>query len=269
MEASHSINKEDVIAYKQTIDKFKSANPLRKYLSEAICADALIQNLDNQTHHLIEEMEKHMGNELELQIQLDKLVQVGNVFPKFAPAYKEACRALAKHLTNYVNNAKGCLDKHNFEQMRKNLESLVKILSLQSHLVSLFDIKQEITNLETQLLMYLRKLMNEGLGVIKKAIKDEPNFHKEEKDDTFAFVQIEKLGKSDIEQLEVNADILERASNVFELPCQHVNLDKSTKQVFQSISQKIASLFEKQRYQAFDEVKDFVFIMDNLRKIKS
>ncbi|ETO01953.1 hypothetical protein RFI_35485 [Reticulomyxa filosa] len=67
MKASHSINKEDVIAYKQTIDNFKSADPLRKHLSEAICADALIQNLDHQTHHLIEKMEKHMGNELELQ----------------------------------------------------------------------------------------------------------------------------------------------------------------------------------------------------------
>ncbi|ETN98397.1 hypothetical protein RFI_39113, partial [Reticulomyxa filosa] len=80
--------------------------------------------------------------------------------------------------------------------------------------------------------------------------------------------------------LEMNADILERASNVFELPCQHINLDKSTKQVFQSflgevvvyferISQKIASLFEKQRYEAFDEIKDFVFVMDSLRKIKA
>ncbi|ETN99552.1 hypothetical protein RFI_37918, partial [Reticulomyxa filosa] len=78
MEASHSINKEDVLAYEQTIDEFKSADPLRKHLSEVICADALIQNLDYQTHHLIEEMEKHMGNELELQIQLDKLEQVGN-----------------------------------------------------------------------------------------------------------------------------------------------------------------------------------------------
>ncbi|ETN99398.1 hypothetical protein RFI_38083, partial [Reticulomyxa filosa] len=97
--------------------------------------------------------------------------------------------------------------------MRKNLEALVKALSLQSHLISLFDIKQEITNLETQLLMYLRKLMNEGLGVIKKAIKDEPNFHKEEKDDTLSFVRIEKLGKSDIEQLETSAAILETATN--------------------------------------------------------
>ncbi|ETO01626.1 hypothetical protein RFI_35814, partial [Reticulomyxa filosa] len=194
MEASHSINKEDILAYKKTIDTFKSADPLRKHLSEAICADALIQNVDHQTHHLIKEMEKHMGNELELQIQLDKLEQVGNVFPKFAPAYKEACQTLAKHLTNYVNNAKECLDNYNFEETRKNLESLVKVLSLQSHL----------------LLMCLRKLTDEGLGVIKKAIKDESNFHKEEKDDTFSFFQIEKLGKSDIEQLEMNADILER-----------------------------------------------------------
>ncbi|ETN99341.1 intracellular protein transport protein USO1, partial [Reticulomyxa filosa] len=31
----------------------------------------------------------------------------------------------------------------------------------------------------------------------------------------------------------------------------------------------IASLFEKQRYQAFDEIKDFMFVMDNLRKIKA
>ncbi|ETO00468.1 hypothetical protein RFI_36976, partial [Reticulomyxa filosa] len=131
-----------------------------------------------------------------LQTQLDKLVQVGNVFPKFAPAYKEACQTLAKHLTNYVNNAKECLDNYNFEETRKNLESLVKVLSLQPHLVSLFDIKQEITNLETH--------------VIKRAIKDESNFHKEEKGNTFTFVQIEKLGKSDIKQLEMNADILER-----------------------------------------------------------
>ncbi|ETO03159.1 ATPase, partial [Reticulomyxa filosa] len=224
-------------------------------------------------------MEKHMGNELELQIQLDKLVQVGNVFPKFASAYKKACQTLAEHLTNYVDNAKGCLDKHNFEEMRKNLESLVKALSLQTHLISLFDIKQEITKLESSLLMHLRKSMIEGLNVIKKAIKDEHNFHKEEKDDTFSFARIEKLGKSDIEQLEMNADILERAKNVFEPPCQHVNLDKSTKEIFQSffdkvvvyferVSQKIGSLFEKQRYQAFDEIKGFVSVMDNLRKIK-
>ncbi|ETN99986.1 hypothetical protein RFI_37472, partial [Reticulomyxa filosa] len=101
METSHSFSKEDILAYKQIVDEFKSADPLRKHLPEAICADALIQNLDNQTHHLTEEMEKRMGNELELQIQLDKLVQVGNIFPKFAPAYNEACQTLAKHLTNY------------------------------------------------------------------------------------------------------------------------------------------------------------------------
>ncbi|ETO00628.1 hypothetical protein RFI_36812, partial [Reticulomyxa filosa] len=242
--------------------------------------DALIQNLDHQTHHLIGEMQEHVKNEFILQTQLDKLAQVGAAFPEFASVYKEACQALAKHLTNYVNNAKGCLDNYSFKEMRKNLESLVKALSLQSHLVSLFDIKQEISNLETQLLMCLRKLTDEGLGVIKKAIKDESNFHKEEKDDTFSFVQIEKLGKSDIEQLETSAAILENAVNVFELPFQHVNLDKSIKQVFQSflgevvvyferISQKIASLFEKQRYQAFDEIKGFVFVMDNLRKIKA
>ncbi|ETO03541.1 ATPase, partial [Reticulomyxa filosa] len=280
METSHSFSKEDILAYKQIVDKFKSADPLRKYLSEAICADALIKNVDHQTHHLIEEMQEHMKNEFILQTQLDKLVQVGNVFPKFAPAYKEACQALAKHLTNYVNNAKECLDNYNFEEMRKNLELLAKVLSLQSHLASLFNIKQEITNLETQLLMCLRTLTNEGLGVIKRAIKDESNFHKEEKGNTFSFVQIEKLGKSDIEQLKMNANILERAVNVFELPCQHVNFDKPIKQVFQSfldkvvmyferISQKIGSLFEKQRHEAFDEIKDFVFIMDSLRKIKS
>ncbi|ETO00613.1 hypothetical protein RFI_36827, partial [Reticulomyxa filosa] len=121
-----------------------------------------------------------------------------------------------------------------------------------------------------QLLIYLRTLTNEGLGVIKKAIKDEPNFQKEEKDDTLSFVRIEKLGKSDIEQLETSAAILETATNVFELPCQHINLDKPTKQVFQSfLGEIIGSLFEKQRYQAFDEIKDFVSVMDNLRKIKS
>ncbi|ETO00499.1 hypothetical protein RFI_36942 [Reticulomyxa filosa] len=101
--------------------------------------------------------------------------------------------------------------------MLKNLDALVKALSLQSHLVCLFDIKQEITNLETQLLIYLRTLTNEGLGVVKKAIKDESNFHTKEKDDTFSFAQIEKLGKSDIEQLETSAAILETATNVFEL----------------------------------------------------
>ncbi|ETO00518.1 hypothetical protein RFI_36922, partial [Reticulomyxa filosa] len=151
MEISHSFSKEDILAYKQIVDEFKSADPLRKHLSKAICADALIQNVNDQTHHLIGEMQEHMKNEFILQTQLDKLVQVGIAFPKFASVYKEACQTLAKQLTNYVNNAKGCLDNHNFEEMRTNLESLVKALSLQFHLISLFDIKQEITNLETQM----------------------------------------------------------------------------------------------------------------------
>ncbi|ETO01683.1 hypothetical protein RFI_35757, partial [Reticulomyxa filosa] len=234
METLHSFSKEDILAYKQIVDEFKSADPLRKHLLEAICADALIQNLKNQTSHLIEEMQEHMKNEFILQTQLDKLVQVGTAFPEFASAYNEACQTLAKHLTNYVNNAKGCLDNHNFEEMRTNLEALVKALSLQSHLISLFDIKQEITNLEKLTLTHLQNVASEAVAKIKGATKE---LAKEEKSDTSSssLVRVEKLSESDVKQLETSVMILENAVNVFDLLYQqHVNLGKSVKELFQS-----------------------------------
>ncbi|ETO01954.1 hypothetical protein RFI_35486 [Reticulomyxa filosa] len=167
--------------------------------------------------------------------------------------------------------------------MQKNLEALVKALSLQSHLISLFDIKQEITNLETLTLTHLQNVASEALAKIKDATKDKSDLAKEEKSDTSfsSLVRVEKLSESDTKQLETNVMILESAVNVFDLLYQqHANLGKPVKELFQSflgevivyferISQKIASLFEKQRYQAFDEIKGFVFIMDNLRKIKA
>ncbi|ETN99120.1 hypothetical protein RFI_38367, partial [Reticulomyxa filosa] len=164
--------------------------------------------------------------------------------------------------------------------MRQNLESLVKILFLQSHLVSTLNIKTEIENVETSLITHLNNVTNEGLAVIKRAVKDESDSKKEKKDDNSSSVRIDKLAKPDIELLETNVIILETAMNVFKPSCEHFNLSKPTKELFLSflneiivyfdkISQKITSLFEKQRYHAFDEIKGFVNIMDALRKIKA
>ncbi|ETO35047.1 hypothetical protein RFI_02028 [Reticulomyxa filosa] len=273
MAASHAINKEDVFTYKKILDELKSADSLRNHLKDAISADALTQNLNDQTRHLITEIEKNMENEIALKTHLDKLAQVRNVFPNFAPVYKQACQTLANRLTISANNAKESIEKDKFEEVRK-------ILPLQSNLVSLFDIKNEIKNLETLLMARLHNLTDKGLAVIKRAVKDESDSKKEEKDDNSSSVRIDKLAKPDIELLETNVIILETAMNVFEPPCEHFNLSKPTKELFLSflneiivyfdkISQKITSLFEKQRYHAFDEIKGFVNIMDALRKIKA
>ncbi|ETN98099.1 hypothetical protein RFI_39418, partial [Reticulomyxa filosa] len=120
--------------------------------------------------------------------------------------------------------------------MRKNLEALLKPLSLQSHLVSFFDIKQEITNLETLTLTHLQSVVSEALAKIKDPKKDKFDLAKEEKSNTSSssFVRVEKLSESDIKQLETNVMILENAVNVFDLLCQHINLSKPVKEMFQS-----------------------------------
>ncbi|ETO33939.1 hypothetical protein RFI_03155 [Reticulomyxa filosa] len=65
--------------------------------------------------------------------------------------------------------------------------------------------------------------------------------------------------------------LLEKAANAFELPYEHVRLDKSfVNQIigyFEKVRQKISYLFEKQRYQAFDEIKKFILVMDGLQII--
>ncbi|ETO02166.1 hypothetical protein RFI_35270, partial [Reticulomyxa filosa] len=237
--APHAISKEDVLAYKKTIDELKSADPLRSHLKDAISADALVQNLNDQTHHLISEIEKNMENEIALKVHLDKLAQVKNVFPNFASAYKQACQTLAKLLTNSVNNAKECIEKNKFEEVRKGLEAIVKVLPLQSNLVSLFDVKKEIQHLETLLMTHLNSVVNKGIVVTKRAVKDESDSKKEEKDDNSSSVRVSKLTKSDIELLEANIILLETAMNVFESPCEHFNLSKPIKELFHSFLNEI------------------------------
>ncbi|ETO02276.1 hypothetical protein RFI_35160, partial [Reticulomyxa filosa] len=204
--APHAISREDVLAYKKTIDELKSADPLRSHLKDAISADALVQNLNDQTHHLINEIEKSMENEIALKVHLDKLAQVKNVFPNFASAYKQACQTLAKLLTNSVNNAKECIEKN-------NLEAVVRVLPLQSNLATLFDVKKEIQHLEILLMTHLNSVVNKGIVVTKRAVKDESDSKKQENDDNSSSVRVSKLTKSDIELLETNVTILEIAMN--------------------------------------------------------
>ncbi|ETO04255.1 hypothetical protein RFI_33142, partial [Reticulomyxa filosa] len=279
MAAPHAISKEDVLAYKKTIDELKSADSLRSHLKDAISADALVQNLNDQTHHLISEIEKNMENEIALKVHLGKLAQVRNIFPNFAPVYKQACQTLANRLTNSVDTLKECIEKNKFEEVRKALEAIIKVLPLQPNLATMFDVKKEIKQLETLLMAHLNNVTDKGLVAVKRAVKDESASKKEEKDDNPS-IRIDKLAKPDIELLEISATILEAATNVFEPPCEHFNLSKPTKELFYSflneiivyfdkISQKITSLFEKQRYLAFDEIKGFVNVMDDLRKLKA
>ncbi|ETO31352.1 Helicase conserved domain containing protein, partial [Reticulomyxa filosa] len=275
----HEINKEDVLAYETIMNELKSADQLRSHLKEAICADSLVQNLNGQIDDLLREIKNNINNPNELKIHLDKLMQIGNCFSQFATLYTQACQTLANHLMNYVNDAKEYINTNKFEEFRNNLEKIAKILPLQSNLISLFDIKTQITNLETLLLTHLNNEMNKGIAVIKKGMKKDSNSNKEDVSDPL-LIPIEKLDKYDIEVLETSTASLETAMNVFELRCEHFNLSKPTTELlhallneiiiyFEKISQQAASLFEKKRYHAFDEIKEFVNVMDDLRKIKA
>ncbi|ETO18589.1 hypothetical protein RFI_18676, partial [Reticulomyxa filosa] len=272
-----AISKEDILAYKISIDDLKKTQLLQKHFKEAINKDFLMQNLHKRIMDLCCGL-KDIKNELTLKIRLDKLKQLCDIFSGFPPIYNLACRNLTDNLINYVENTKKCIRKNQFEKMRQNLESLVKILFLQSHLVSTLNIKTEIENVETLLITHLNNVTNEGLVVIKRVVKGDFD-SKKEKDYNSSF-WIKKLTINDIKLLEKNVIILETAMNVFESPCEHFNLNKPIKELFHSflneiidyfdkISQKITSLFEKQRYHAFNEIKGFVNVMDDLRKVKA
>ncbi|ETO01131.1 hypothetical protein RFI_36309, partial [Reticulomyxa filosa] len=208
----HEINKEDVLAYETIMNELKSADQLRSHLKEAICADSLVQNLNGQIDDLLREIKNNINNPNELKIHLDKLMQIGNCFSQFATLYTQACQTLANHLMNYVNDAKEYINTNKFEEFRNNLEKIAKILPLQSNLISLFDIKTQITNLETLLLTHLNNEMNKGIAVIKKGMKKDSNSNKEDVSDPL-LIPIEKLDKYDIEVLETSTASLETAMN--------------------------------------------------------
>ncbi|ETO30347.1 hypothetical protein RFI_06773 [Reticulomyxa filosa] len=283
--ASPHLSKNDVLAYQKVVNEFVSAKELRNNLKDAICGESLIQNINEQMQHLINAIEEEKeGDESILQAHLDKIAQVQACFPDFSGSYNEACQKLKKRAVKYADEARECIKKNKFMEFRKELEKIGKILILQEHLRSLIDIKKEIKDLENELLAHLNNVSGEGYDVLKKAIKEESAPPKEEKHEKekveIANIRIERLDKTAVDILKRAFPLLEEAANAFDLPYEHVGLDKSTKELvrsfvnqmigyFEKVRQKIAYLFEKQRYQAFDEIKKFILVMDELRTIEA
>ncbi|ETO33243.1 hypothetical protein RFI_03864 [Reticulomyxa filosa] len=287
----HNLSNDDVLAYKKVYDELGVANGLRNHLPDAASAESLNQNINEQMNQLMAIIEQQInggdesGNaESVLKIHLDKMAQVQSCFPAFSASYKEAGHRLKKRFANCVDDAKECITKNKFAEFQKNLKTIAKGITIQEHICSLIDIKKEIKNLESELSDYLQRCATEeGLAVLKKSTKEISNssssIKNEEKIDS-AHILLEKLDKNGIDIVQKTIDTLEAAVNVFEVPWEHVGLDKFTKQLFRSflieligyfekISQKICNLFEKQKSQAFDEIKGFVLVMDDLRKVKT
>ncbi|ETO21276.1 hypothetical protein RFI_15929, partial [Reticulomyxa filosa] len=284
--ASPHLSKNDVLAYQKVVNELVSAKGLRNHLKDAICGECLIQNINQQMQHLINAIEDQKeGDESALQSHLDKISQVQACFPDFSSSYNEACQKLKKRVVKCADEARECIKKNKFMEFRKELEKIGKILILQEHLRSLIDIKKEIKDLENELLVYLNNIADEGHAVLKKVIKEESTPTKGEKEGEgekveIVNVRIEKLDKTAVDILKRAFPLLEEAANAFDLPYEHVGLDKSTKELvrsfvnqmigyFEKVRQKIAYLFEKQRYQAFDEIKKFILVMDELRTIEA
>ncbi|ETN99130.1 hypothetical protein RFI_38352 [Reticulomyxa filosa] len=267
----HSISKGDVLIYQKVVTELVSANELQSHLKDTICGESLIQNIHEQMRLLSNAIEDEKeGNESILQIHLDKIAQVQTCFPDFRSSYNEACQKLKKRVVNCVDEAKECITKNKFLEFRKELEKIGRTLILQEHLGCLIDIKKEIKDLENELLIHLHNAINEGFVVLKKTIKEEFTTSNEEKHETekieIANIRIEQLDKTAVDILKRIVPFLEEAANAFDLPYEHVGLDKSTKELvrsfvdeiigyFEKITQKILYLFEKQRYQTFDEIK--------------
>ncbi|ETO16232.1 hypothetical protein RFI_21122, partial [Reticulomyxa filosa] len=277
---SPHLSKNDVLAYQKVVNELKSANQLRRsHLKDAISSTSLTQNIKKQMKRLINAIEDQKErDESTLRAHLDKIAQVQACFPDFSSSYDEACQKLKKRVTNCVDEAKECIKKNKFMEFRKELEKIGKVLIFQEHLHSFMDIKKEIKNLENELLVRLNNAADEGFVVLKKAMKEEPTSSKEEKQEVN--IRIEKLDKTAVDILKKTVPLLEEAANAFDLPYEHVGLDKSTKELirsfvnriieyFEKVKQKIVYLFEKQRYQAFDEIKTFILVLDELRTMEA
>ncbi|ETO10855.1 hypothetical protein RFI_26522 [Reticulomyxa filosa] len=235
---------------KQALIISRKLSYCKKHFKESINEDFLMKNLYKRTMDLCYGL-KDIKNELTLKIQLDKLKQLCDTLSGFPSIYNLTCRNLTDNLIKCVcvcGKSKKCIGKNQLEKMSQNLESLVKMLLLQSHLVSTLNIKTEIENVATL-----------NFPVIKRVVKDEFDSKKEEKDDNSSS-WIEKLIINDIKLLEKNVMILETAMNVFESPCENFNLCKSTKELFHSFLNEIIVYFDKIR---------FVDVMDEQRTERS
>ncbi|ETO07885.1 hypothetical protein RFI_29507, partial [Reticulomyxa filosa] len=238
---------------------------LRSHLKDLISSNSLIQNINEQIQPLIDAIENQKEeDESALQVHLDKIAQVQACFPEFHNFYNKACQKLKKRVVNCVAKARECIKKNTFMEFQKELDKIEKILILQEYLHSVIDIKKEIKDLEERALICLKDIANEGFVVLKKAIKEDPSKGQKQKVKKVetANVQIEKLDKSAI-------DILKKNKNAFDLPCEYVGLDKSTKELvrsfvneiieyFEKVRQEISNLFKEKKYEAFDEIKRFV-----------
>ncbi|ETO08112.1 hypothetical protein RFI_29278 [Reticulomyxa filosa] len=280
----HSISKDDMLAYQKVVNELVAANELRIHLKDAICGESLTQNINEQMKQLINAIEDEKEGESTLQVHLDKMAQVQACFPNFRNVYNEACQKLKKRVVDCVDEAKECIKKNEFLKFRKEVEKIGKVLILQEHFRSFVDIKEKIKDLENELLVHLDHIANEGRDVLKKTIKEErvdnieENKEKEERKKVIN-VRIEKLDKNEGHILKTNVFLLEEAASTFELPCEYVGLDKSTKEIvrsfvneiieyFEKVGQEILNLFKKKRYQAFDEIKKLILVMEELRGMK-
>ncbi|ETO12050.1 hypothetical protein RFI_25326, partial [Reticulomyxa filosa] len=288
MISAHNISKEDVMLYKQTIDKFHEADELRVHLTDTVSSNSLSQNLTDQVTMLANSIWNNTDNPNELKIQLDKFAHIQACFTEFEVYYKEICEKLAKSLMSYVGNAKECIQKDSFEELRKQLQVIAKNSILQENLASLLDIQKKLTNLVELLMDHLDKSADQGRMMLKKSSEGDLSSNKDEKDEqdeknekveNLSPIQVQTLDKNEINILKKIIETLEFAMITFELPCETISLGGRTKDLFNSfinevvayfskIGQKITSVFKKQRYYAFDEIKGFVRVMKDLQKIK-
>ncbi|ETO33990.1 kinesin, partial [Reticulomyxa filosa] len=184
------------------------------------------------------------GNESTLQAYLDKMAQVQVCYPDLRSSYNKACQKLKKKVVIYVDVARECIKKDKFMELRKELAKIGKILILQEHLRSFIDIKEKIKDLESELLVRLNHVADEGRDALKKTIKEEridnikenkenkENKEKEERERVEVVnVRVERLDKNEVYILKTNVFLLEEAANAFELPCEYVGLDKSIKEL--------------------------------------
>ncbi|ETO01343.1 hypothetical protein RFI_36099, partial [Reticulomyxa filosa] len=283
----HPICKDDVLAYQKVVDKLTSAAELQHFLPDAICADSLDQNLEKQINDIIRIIQTQMEEDMSaLQVPLDKIAQVQACFPTFTATYTNICQKLQTGIEKSIEEAKKFFKENNFAEFRMEIEKLGKAMPLHEHLCSVIDIQKEIEDLERGLLRHLKHTKEEGLCVLKKSTKrDTDNLTEsenekkgEDKKVELGHVRVEKLDKTDVGILQAKFVILDSASSAFELPCAHVGLDKSARELASSfvseivgylekMGQKIACLFETQRYEALDKIKDIILVMDDLRSM--
>ncbi|ETO28585.1 hypothetical protein RFI_08544, partial [Reticulomyxa filosa] len=264
----------------------------------------LNRNLHEQIDTIIRDIhatQLQMSNVSSLTLQLDNLAQVQAYFPEFDPFYNEICQKLHAQLAQCMSEAKECIPKHTFPELRKQLETMTKMVSLQRHLCPSVDVKQKLSDLETELLHYLQHhVFDEGHAVLNKATKRGPNnlrkdepkedeknikhyhhhHHSHHQQQHAPIRDIEKLDQTDVSLLETVAGILSEASLTFASPCDSAWLTKKTKEMyvslvkevveyFEDIGDKLTTVFEKQKQRAADEVKEMISMMNSLRRMKA